>query len=59
MELPLASSTSSTTATSPSLVSPGLARRARLRLLPKDLYAELTKRRRRAQIAARHVVDQD
>jgi len=29
----------------------------RLRLLRKDLYAELTRRRRRAQIAARRVVD--
>jgi hypothetical protein len=30
---------------------------ARLRLLRKDLYAELTRRRRRAQIAARHELD--
>jgi len=29
----------------------------RLRLLRKDLYAELTRRRRRAQIAARHALD--
>ena len=28
-----------------------------LRLLQKDLYAELTRRRRRAQIAARHLVE--
>ena len=31
---------------------------ARLRVLQKDLYAELTRRRRRAQIAARHTLDQ-
>lgn len=30
---------------------------ARLRLLRKDLYAELARRRRRAQIAARHALD--
>ncbi len=30
---------------------------ARIRLMQKDLYAELTRRRRRAQIAARHIVD--
>ena len=30
---------------------------ARLRILRKDLYAELTRRRRRAQIAARHELD--
>jgi hypothetical protein len=29
----------------------------RLRVLRKDLYAELTRRRRRAQIAARRVLD--
>jgi len=29
-----------------------------LRLLQKDIYAELTRRRRRAQIAARHMLDQ-
>lgn len=28
-----------------------------LRLLQKDVYAELARRRRRAQIAARHVLD--
>ena len=31
---------------------------ARLRLLRKDVYAELTRRRRRAQIAARRALDQ-
>ncbi len=30
---------------------------ARIRLMQKDLYAELTRRRRRAQIAARHIID--
>ncbi len=30
----------------------------RFRLLQKDVYAELTRRRRRAQIAARRLVDQ-
>jgi len=29
----------------------------RIRLMQKDMYAELTRRRRRAQIAARHLVD--
>ena len=29
-----------------------------LRLLQKDIYAELNRRRRRAQIAARHIVGQ-
>jgi hypothetical protein len=32
---------------------------ARMRLLQKDLYAELARRRRRAQIAARHALDAD
>lgn len=31
--------------------------RPSLRLLRKDVYAELARRRRRAQIAARHLVD--
>jgi hypothetical protein len=31
---------------------------ARIRLMQKDLYAELTRRRRRAQIAARHLVEE-
>jgi hypothetical protein len=31
--------------------------RPSLRLLQKDVYAELARRRRRAQIAARHLVD--
>ena len=31
--------------------------RPNLRLLQKDIYAELAKRRRRAQIAARHLVE--
>ena len=30
---------------------------ARIRLMQKDLYAELPRRRRRAQIAARHIID--
>ena len=30
---------------------------ARIRLLQKDVYAELARRRRRAQIRARHLVD--
>ena len=29
----------------------------RMRILRRDLYAELTRRRRRAQIAARHELD--
>lgn len=33
--------------------------RPQLRLLQKDIYAELARRRRRAQIAARHAVEQD
>lgn len=31
--------------------------RKSLRLLRKDIYAELARRRRRAQIAARHLLD--
>ncbi len=31
--------------------------RPSLRLLQKDVYAELSRRRRRAQIAARHLVE--
>jgi hypothetical protein len=30
---------------------------ARIRLLQKDVYAELARRRRRAQIRARHLID--
>jgi hypothetical protein len=33
--------------------------RPTLRLLRKDVYAELARRRRRAQIAARHELDRD
>ena len=32
--------------------------RRSLRLLQKDIYSELSRRRRRAQIAARHLLDQ-
>jgi hypothetical protein len=32
------------------------SRRPQLKLLRKDVYAELTRRRRRAQIAARHAL---
>jgi len=32
--------------------------RASMRLLRQDVYAELERRRRRAQIAARHLADQ-
>ena len=33
--------------------------RPSLRLLRKDIYAELARRRRRAQIHARHLIEQD
>jgi hypothetical protein len=33
--------------------------RPALRLLRKDVYAELARRRRRAQIAARHALDRE
>jgi hypothetical protein len=33
-------------------------RRPALRMLRKDVYAELARRRRRAQIAARHLIEQ-
>jgi len=36
---------------------PRARRRPDLRLLRRDVYAELARRRRRAQISARHVVD--
>ena len=35
------------------------APRRSLRLLQKDIYSELSRRRRRAQIAARHLLDSD
>ena len=35
------------------------SRRPDLRLLRRDVYAELARRRRRAQIAARHSIDGD
>lgn len=34
-------------------------RPVRLRLVPRDVYAELERRRRRAQIAARKLVERD
>ncbi len=34
-------------------------RRPDLRLLKQDVFAEIERRRRRAQIAARHAVEQD
>ncbi len=34
-------------------------RQVSLRLLQRDIFVELAKRRRRAQIAARHLVEQD
>ena len=34
-------------------------RRPPLRLLRRDIYAELARRRRRAQIHARHLLDQE
>lgn len=33
-------------------------KRPALRVLRKDIYAELARRRRRAQIAARHMIDE-
>ena len=46
---------------SPACLVPGSGSRVsgppRLRLMQKDMYAELTRRRRRAQIAARRWVD--
>jgi len=42
------------------LLAPSVGRRrpvTMLRLLQKDVYAELNRRRRRAQIAARHELD--
>jgi hypothetical protein len=35
----------------------GKRQEPRLRLLQKDIYAELTRRRHRAQIAARHMIE--
>jgi hypothetical protein len=34
-------------------------RPAQMRMLRKDIYAELARRRRRAQIAARHLLEKD
>ena len=39
--------------------APARRRPAAMRLLQKDVYAELARRRRRAQITARHLLDQD
>ncbi len=41
----------------PATRQPDAVRRPELRLLKKDVYAELTRRRRRAQIAARHLIE--
>jgi hypothetical protein len=42
------------------LLEPGRTdSRPSLRLLQKDVYAELNRRRRRAQIAARHMLEGD
>ena len=40
-----------------SRITPVPAPRPSFRLLKQDVYAELTRRRRRAQIAARHALD--
>jgi hypothetical protein len=44
-------------ANAPILKRDGKRPQPRLRLLQKDIYAELTRRRHRAQIAARHLLD--
>jgi hypothetical protein len=41
----------------PPVVGPRVSRPRSLRLLQKDVYAELARRRRRAQVRARHVLD--
>jgi hypothetical protein len=42
---------------SPRRPTPAQPRSTSLRLLRKDVYAELARRRRRAQIAARHLLE--
>lgn len=44
---------------SPTVVEPRHPRRPDLRLLKQDVYAELERRRRLAQIAARHSVERE
>ena len=43
----------------PLIGRPAANRPTRLRLVPRDVYAELERRRRRAQIAARKLVERE